>query len=143
MRGTNRESIVIVTATHVGMIMEDSWQQAQKVYAAIATSEVGKNALFSAELPENAYQHTNSDENINKIGLFKSYYFKSKDHLAEKGDTARHGNIKEAGINEGVPIDGNHRPKIIEKQAQERFTHAHSNNWECFSRLVNENETVI
>jgi hypothetical protein len=32
------------------------------------------------------------------------------DHLAEKGDTARHGNIQEAGIIEGVHIDENHRP---------------------------------
>jgi hypothetical protein len=34
----------------------------------------------------------------------------NKDHLAEKGDTARHGNIQEAGISKGVPIDENHRP---------------------------------
>jgi hypothetical protein len=45
-----------------------------------------------------------------KIGLFGRCHLKSKDHLAEKGDTARHSNIQEAGIIKGEPIDENHRP---------------------------------
>ena len=50
MRGTIRESIVTVTitATYVGMMMEVSLEQEEKVSAAIATSEVDRNALFSA-----------------------------------------------------------------------------------------------
>ena len=52
--GTNREAIVIVTATCVGMMMEASLEQSEKVYAAIATSEVGRNALFNATHPQNA-----------------------------------------------------------------------------------------
>ena len=35
---------------------------------------------------------------------------KEKGHLAERGDTARHGNIQEAGISKGIHIDKNHRP---------------------------------
>ncbi len=55
MRGPPiRESIVTVTATYVGMMMEVSLTQFTNMYVAIATSEVGRNALFSAELPENA-----------------------------------------------------------------------------------------
>jgi len=54
MRGPIRELIVTVTATDMGMMMEVSWPQFTKVYAAIATSEVDRNALFSAEMPENA-----------------------------------------------------------------------------------------
>ena len=42
--------------------------------------------------------------------LKEKYHPKSKDHLAEKGDTARHGNIQEAGISKGERIDENHRP---------------------------------
>ena len=52
--GTIRESIVTATATHVGMMMEASLEQSEKVYAAIATSEVGRNALFNATLSQNA-----------------------------------------------------------------------------------------
>jgi hypothetical protein len=52
--GTIRESIVTATATHVGMMMEDRLEQETKVYAAIATSEVGRNALFNATHPQNA-----------------------------------------------------------------------------------------
>ena len=52
--GTIRESIVTATATHVGMMMEDRLEQKRKVYAAIATSEVDRNALFNATLPANA-----------------------------------------------------------------------------------------
>jgi hypothetical protein len=33
------------------MMMEVSWSQEAKVYTAIATSEVGRNALFNAEMP--------------------------------------------------------------------------------------------
>ena len=55
MRGTIRESIVTVTATYVGMMMAVSWEQEEKVYAAIVASEVDRNALFNATLLENAY----------------------------------------------------------------------------------------
>ena len=45
-----------------------------------------------------------------KIGLFESCYPKSKDHLAEKGDTARHGDIQEAGRIKSPFPDENRRP---------------------------------
>ena len=38
--------------TYVGMMMEVSWEQDWKVLTAIETSEVDRNTLFSAELPE-------------------------------------------------------------------------------------------
>jgi hypothetical protein len=44
----------------------------------------------------------------NKTG--KKYQYSRKKHLAEKGDTARHGNIQEAGTLKGGLIDENHRP---------------------------------
>ena len=73
--------------------------------AAIAINEVGKNALPSA-----AIKGILAYKQQVKIGLFESCHPKRKDHLAEKGDTARHGNNQEAERKEGPVPDENQRP---------------------------------
>ena len=94
-----------------------------------------KRASQCSVQPKYALKYKEKIGNYRKNRIIWKITSMNKDHLAEKGDTARHGNIQEAGISKGVTINENHRPA----SQRRNVTYPRKG---CYSRLAIEDYTI-